>query len=163
MTRCLSIVLALSLSPACGLIFGGMHQSVSVQSNPLGAVLLTSPTTQNYTTPAVLRLERDQSYVLTLSAPGYTSQTVEIKKHVRAGMVVLDILLGVIPVIVDAATGGWYGLSPDMNAVTLAKTTAESGPDEIRILVGRFKGDDRRLALSSSGPVTGTLTVTAAD
>lgn len=35
-----------------------------------------------------------------------------------AGWIVLDVLAGLVPIIVDAATGAWYGLDQDnVNAV----------------------------------------------
>ncbi|WP_291988081.1 hypothetical protein [Luteitalea sp.] len=52
-------------------------------------------------TPTSLSLERKNNDVLEFSAPGYTTQRVGVQKSLRGGIVVLDILGGVLPVIVE--------------------------------------------------------------
>ncbi|MCZ2846084.1 MAG: hypothetical protein O2U61_06290, partial [Candidatus Bathyarchaeota archaeon] len=41
---------------------------------------------------------------------GYKPKSVQINNKVGAGWVVLDIVLGLVPVVIDAATGAWYSL-----------------------------------------------------
>jgi hypothetical protein len=42
----------------------------------------------------------------------------DISNHVGAGWVVLDVICGVLPVVVDAVTGSWYSLDQtNINAV----------------------------------------------
>lgn len=125
----------------CGLIFGGSRQVVRLTSSPDGAKVVSTPLTSDATTPSSLSLERKNNYTLTFSAPGYSSKNVELQKSVRGGIVVLDILCGLVPVIIDAATGGWYELSPDLVSVTLTKTSADvAGPDQIDIQVALTNG-----------------------
>lgn len=149
MTRYLPIVLCVSIASAnCGLVFGGSRQVVRVDSSPTAAKIVTAPLTQDYTTPASMSLERKKSYALTISKDGYTPRTIEIQRHVRAGMVVLDIVFGLVPLIVDAATGGWYGLSPKESTVTLDKVNANvDGPQSFSVTVFA-KGVSDRLDLS---------------
>lgn len=130
------LLLALPTLSGCGLVFGGSRQVVRLTSSPDGAKVVTNPVTADSTTPSSISLERKNNYTLTFSAPGYTSKNVELQKGIRGGIVVLDILFGLVPVIIDAATGGWYGLSPDLVSVTLTKTSADVvGPDQIQIEV----------------------------
>jgi hypothetical protein len=94
-------------------------------------------------TPTALQLERKSNYTLTFSAPGYLPQKVELRRSIRGGIVVLDVLLGVVPVVVDAATGAWYRLSPDALDVCLLKVDASvAGPDRIDVSFALQPGRD---------------------
>jgi hypothetical protein len=138
---------------ACGLVFGGSRQTIQANSSPSGAKITTAPATATLTTPASISLERKKDYSLTFSMPGYSSSDVQVVHHVRAGIVVLDILFGLVPVIVDAATGAWNGLSPNMISTTLTKTAMIDGPQTIRIGIRVQRGEDATgLSIQSSTP-----------
>jgi len=137
-----SFVLVVTLSSsACGLVFGGTRQMIRVESTPNGASVVTDPSTTTYATPASFSLQRNRSYAMTVSAPGYTSRTIEIQRSIRAGIVVLDIVFGLVPVVVDAATGAWYKLSPEHNTVVLERLAADvDGPEHVVVTVRRETG-----------------------
>src|SRR5438552_15949396 len=118
---------------ACGLIFGGSRQTIQANSSPPGTTVTTAPPTATLTTPAAVSLERKKDYTLTFTKAGYTAADVQVAHHVRGGIIVLDILFGLVPVIVDAATGAWNSLSPTMVNVTLTKTAMVDGPPTIRV------------------------------
>jgi hypothetical protein len=44
---------------------------------------------------------------------GCEAKTFTLTNHVEVGWVILDVIFGLIPVIVDAATGSWYVLDQD--------------------------------------------------
>lgn len=117
------------------MIFGGSRQVVRTTSSPDGALVVTNPMTSEYKTPTSLSLERKNNYTLTFSYPGYSTVNFELQKEMRVGIVVADVLLtGLIGVIVDAATGSWYKLSPETAHVTLTKVNASvPGPDQIHV------------------------------
>jgi hypothetical protein len=145
-TRRVAAVLLLAVVPAvsgCGLVFGGTRQVVRANSSPDGATIATTPTTADYKTPSSMSLERKNNYTLTFSMPGYTSEKFELQKSIRGGIVVLDIVLGLVPVIVDAATGAWYKLSPDVATVTLNRAGPGSGPEQIQVSITMKPTDDR--------------------
>src|SRR5207302_8490451 len=102
---------------ACGLIFGGTRQTIQANSSPPGTTVTTAPPTATLTTPAAVSLERKKDYTLTFTKAGYTPADVQVAHHVRGGTIVLDILFGLVPVIVDAATRAWYSLSPTMTSL----------------------------------------------
>ncbi len=106
-----SLALLLPVLSGCGLIFGGSRQTIQANSSPSGATIKTAPLTATLTTPASVSLERKKDYTLTFSKDGYTSADVQVSHHVRGGIIVLDILLGLVPVIVDAATENTNQLS----------------------------------------------------
>lgn len=152
MTKSLVLVTAFLLS-GCGAIMHGSRQNISVQSSPQGATIQTTPATGTFTTPTNLVLERKHSYVLTFTTAGYTAGTFNIQNNISVGVVVADVLLtGLIGVIIDAATGAWYNLTPEAATVTLTKTGNGEGPDVIQVLVTPTA--DGKLSVTSTSPVT---------
>jgi hypothetical protein len=139
--KALSTLAALLLT-GCGAIMHGPRQSIEVQSAPTGVKLETNPATGSFTTPTTLNLERKNSYVLTFTSPGYNPATANITNGIGTGTLVADIFLGLVGVIVDAATGSWYGLNPETVNVTLTRATAGSdGPQEIHIQLRDVDGN----------------------
>jgi hypothetical protein len=58
---------------------------------------------------------------------------------------------GLLGVVVDAATGAWYKLSPETAVVSLTKLVAAgAGPDSIQVYV-TTKGKDLRVESSAPG------------
>jgi hypothetical protein len=123
------VVAALSLSSlsACGALFNGGPANVTVNSNPAGAEVWVDGTNRGVT-PATLQLAKNQNHTVTLRRPGYQETTVNLTKKVSATYVILDVLGGLIPIIIDAATGSWYVLNTDEVNVDLQQSgTAMSG------------------------------------
>lgn len=127
------VAAAMSLS-ACGALFNGGPQNVMVSSNPAGAEVWVDGTNRGIT-PATLQLSKDQNHTVTLRRAGYQEQTVTINRRLSSTYLILDILGGLVPVIVDAATGSWYVLSTDNVNVNMdGSSTAMSGqltPDQL--------------------------------
>jgi hypothetical protein len=75
-----------------------------------------------------------------------------IHNGIGPGTLVADILLGLVGVIVDAATGAWYGLSPENGSVTLVRIGGnENDADAIHIAIGATKSDGQ-VTIRSSAP-----------
>ena len=145
-TVCLLVVTLMG----CGAILQGTRQTIQANSAPSAATIAVSPTNEEYTTPASMSLERKNNYVLTFSKEGYTSAKFNIQKKLSGGMLVLDVLFtGLLGVIVDAATGAWYNLSPEVASVSLERLGAIGGPEEILVRI-RLKGDT--LCIESDEP-----------
>jgi len=70
------------------------------------------------TAPLQLESKSDKTYHIEFRKQGYENRTVILNKSVGAGWIVLDVIFGLVPVIVDAATGDWYKL--DQTHVTTA-------------------------------------------
>ncbi len=161
-SRAVSLVLIGLLLPSlagCGTIFGGTREIITAQSSPGAAAVATVPITVTYTTPASMSLERKHSYVLTFSAEGYGSAEFQIRHEMRVGILVADVLLtGLIGVVVDAITGGWYKLEPKTAIVTLERAAANEGPDqdtiEVAITIQENKeGREVEIQASAAGVV----------
>lgn len=145
--------------PGCGVIFGGTSETISIASSPDGADVEVAQSGGESgfqrTTPTEIDLKRKHDYVVTFQKEGYETRTAEIKHSLRAGVLIGDILLGVVPIIVDAATGAWHGLSPDRIDVTLQQSEAamvDSGPDEIHVQMSK-NGNGSSYEVEADEPV----------
>lgn len=139
----------------CGAMFGGTTQLIRVDSSPPGAKIRTSPPSGEYSTPASMSLERKSNYTLTFEKEGYSPAKFEIQHRLRGGIVALDVLAGLLGVVVDAATGAWYKLVPDVVNVSLTKVGLIDGPEKIDIRVEIAQGQTRQsdvLRVTSSEP-----------
>ena len=90
--------------------------AVNVNSNPTGAQVLVDDRVVGNTP---LRIEVDPKKVeaITLRQEGCDDITVPLTRSTGAGWVILDILTGLVPVVIDAITGKWTSLNPkDINA-----------------------------------------------
>lgn len=125
MKKIVLVVAAMSVS-ACGALFNGGPANVAVSSNPAGAEVWVDGTNRGVT-PMTLSLAKNQNHTITLRRAGYGEATATVNRKLSTGYLILDILGGLLPVIVDAATGSWYVLDTNNVNVNLPTTTAMSG------------------------------------
>ena len=97
---------------SCATIFKGSTDDVSFSSDPSGAKVYVNGTLLG-TTPVQLELKSKNSYTIEFKKEGYETRTVLLNNSVGAGWIVLDVLFGLVPIIVDAATGNWYSLDQE--------------------------------------------------
>lgn len=127
----------------CGVIFGGTTETIRIDSAPQGARIVAQPPVGTSTTPTSIELPRKDSYIVTATLDGYEPAELVIRRNMRGGILVLDILTGLIGVVVDAATGGWWNLSPDEATLVLVQRDASlDGPDEVRVELGMDDSED---------------------
>lgn len=121
----LSFVGVLTLALAgCGALFNAGPAQVTFNSEPSGAEVLIDGNRYG-TTPLVVDLSKKDSYAVTFRRDGYEEQVRTITSKVSGTYVVLDVLFGLVPVIIDAATGSWYVLDKDDVAVSLEQTSGQ--------------------------------------
>ncbi len=102
---------------SCATLFKGSTDSVNFSSDPAGAKVYVNGTLLGKT-PFELELKSNKTYTLEFKKDGFETRTVKLNNSVGAGWIVLDVLGGLVPVIIDAATGNWYSLDQDhVNAV----------------------------------------------
>ncbi len=150
---CFALALAMS-SSGCGVILGGTTKTISVTSSPSEARLTTEPLTGSFTTPATLVLNRKTAYTLVVWKEGYQEAQFPIIKSMRVGPLIADILLGLVGVIVDAATGGWWDLKPADAAITLVRLDDDvDGPAIIEVTISKDAGDGSPIRVDASEAV----------
>lgn len=91
----------------CATLFGPKTHTLSVKSTPEKAEVYINGERMG-ATPVVLELDPQKTYSIEYRKEGYKPITKIVKGQVGVKWIVLDILGGVIPVVVDAATGNWY-------------------------------------------------------
>jgi hypothetical protein len=94
---------------SCATLFKGTSEEVRFGSEPQKAEVWVNGAKMGET-PISLKLESKKTYTIEFRKEGYKPVTRTITNHVGAGWIILDVLAGLIPVIVDAATGAWYSL-----------------------------------------------------
>jgi hypothetical protein len=130
MTKALALaaLVALSALSGCGTILHGPHEDLEIRSRPEKAQVWIDGVQQGET-PTKVALAVNTSHVVVIKAPGYKDQTVRTDSMLNAGYVAIDILLALVPVIVDAATGSWYKLAPSpMNVILQPEGAAAPSP-----------------------------------
>lgn len=111
------IAVAAFIFNGCAIIFKGTKEEVSFDSGP-GAAEVYVNGAKVGVTPCRVQLKSKEEYTIEFRKEGYQTKSIRISNSVGAGWVVLDILGGLIPVIIDAATGAWYYLDQtSVNAV----------------------------------------------
>ncbi len=82
-------------------------------------------------TPAVLQLKRKENHVVAIELEGYQPYSATFTRSVSGWVVGNLVFGGLIGLVVDAATGGLYKLSPEQIAATLGQTGAVDKIDDV--------------------------------
>ncbi len=104
----------------CATLFKGINDEVKFGSEPQKAEVWANGAKMGET-PVTLKLESKKTYQIEFRKEGFKTETRTITNHVGVGWVILDVLGMLIPVIVDAATGAWYGLDQKNVDAVLSK------------------------------------------
>lgn len=111
---------------SCATITRGVHEKLSVTSDPSGANVSLSTGEKGITPTKFVKMRRTEPFSVTVSKPGYVSQTVRVESKLGgtggAAMAGNVILGGAIGMGVDAGTGAYNSLYPNPVAVTLVPT-----------------------------------------
>lgn len=107
-----SIVTLIVLLTGCATLFAPKTHPLAISSEPFGADVYVNGFKMG-TTPVELSLKADKSYNIEFRKEGYQSVTRVVNTKVGAGWIILDVLGGLIPVVIDAATGAWNQLDQD--------------------------------------------------
>jgi PEGA domain len=103
-----SLILAggiLSLS-GCAAILGSSEKNFDLHSSPQGAEVYLDGARLG-TTPVKARLDNHKTHTFVYRKKGYKDTSCTLVKGTGGGWVVLDILFGLVPVVIDAATDKW--------------------------------------------------------
>ncbi len=122
--KILSIVLICIYLSSCATLFKGTKQEVSFRSDPQRAEVHVNGIRMGET-PLTLKLVTKKTYAIEFKIEGYKPKSVQINNKIGAGWIVLDILAGLFPIIIDAATGAWYSLDQKNIDAVLEKQQKE--------------------------------------
>jgi len=112
---------------SCATITRGVHEKLSVMSDPPGADVKLSTGEHGITPAKFVKLRRTEPFTVTVSKSGYTPQIVRVESKfggtggtAMAGNVLLG---GAIGLGVDAGTGAYNSLYPNPVSVHLVPTS----------------------------------------
>lgn len=126
MLRKLIILVCFLAVFGCATIITGTRQSILVESHPSGAKAAVDG--YDTKTPGLLVLKkRNQPYIIRVSKRGYHGETVTIGSKLQPWFWGNILFGGFIGMIVDAATGAMWNLTPPSIMVSLEKS--ESGEE----------------------------------
>ena len=113
----LFIALAAALS-GCASVFNDTSPPVTITSEPADADVTVDG---HYIgkTPITTELSTKTSHQVKIEKDGYQGRTTFIQSNTGALWVVLDVLFGLVPIIIDAATGDWAELETENVNVVL--------------------------------------------
>lgn len=106
---------------SCATIFKGSTDAVNFTSEPSGANVYINGMNMGKA-PIQLELKSNKTYNIEFKLEGHETRNVILNNSVGAGYIVLDILFGLVPIIVDAATGDWYSLDQEHVNMILEKS-----------------------------------------
>jgi hypothetical protein len=104
--RCPTFLVAVLLLTGCASIFGSSSKLFDLQSAPGGADVYLDGVRLG-TTPVQVKLDNHKTHTFTYRLDGYKEASCTLEKGTGGGWVVADILMGLVPVIIDAATNSW--------------------------------------------------------
>jgi hypothetical protein len=133
----LGIAMALS---SCATVIRGVHEDLKVVSNPSGADVILS-TGEKGITPATFVKRRRTSFQVTVSKPGYYSQTVTVRSKASstgAAATAGNVATMGVGVAVDAGTGAWDSLYPNPVSVQLVPQPGEHPARQKRLAQGGY-------------------------
>ncbi len=108
------------LTSGCATVFKKNTQSIDVYSTPSGADVYLNGQLVD-TTPATIFVNGTVHQTLELRMDGYQSQVVVLTSSVGVGWVVIDVIFGAFPVVIDAVTGNWNSIDKKTVKTTLEK------------------------------------------
>lgn len=104
--RAIALAGIMMLSSGCAAIFGTKQKDFNLQSTPPGAEVFVDGNRVG-STPVKVKLSNQKEHAFVFKKEGYKDATCTLVRGTGAGWVVLDILGGIVPVVIDAATGSW--------------------------------------------------------
>lgn len=104
----------------CATFFKGTNSYLGMLSNPTGAEVFINGKYMGIT-PLKLKLSSKTSYSIEFRKEGYKTISRVVTNKVGGAWIILDILAGFVPIIIDALTGAWCQLDKTNVDVKLKK------------------------------------------
>jgi len=118
-TAAVALLALVSTGIGCGTLFNAKKKTIMFSTEPSGANILIDGNRVG-ATPYQMELENGKNYTVTFRLDGHQDVSCMIGNTVGAGWVILDILGGVLPIVIDAVTGDWQSLDKSVCTATLA-------------------------------------------
>ena len=117
-TTLIGILLLSTISTGCATLFGPDNHPLTIGSEPSGADIYINGF-RTGSTPMVLNLKPNKPYIIEFRKEGFAKTTTFIDTKIDTKWIVLDVLGGLIPVVIDATSGAWNKFDQDVINVIL--------------------------------------------
>jgi len=106
----------------CGALFLASEKQFPLYSSPEAAEVWIEGRRVGIT-PMEFELDNKKNHLITFKKEGFDDISCRLNSSVSPGIVVLDVLAGFVPLIIDAVTGEWKRIPKDECFVTLSPKT----------------------------------------
>ncbi len=117
---CIVLICSLSFYGCAAILDGGNMTTVNCNSEPQGAKVFANGNFVG-TTPAAAHVDKRKDQLFEFKLDGYQTATQMVTTSAGAGWIIVDVICGLIPVIIDAATNSWMGLDQGYVSVSMDK------------------------------------------
>ncbi len=118
LTKCVVLSAVALAVLGCATILNDTSPPVRIGSEPAGADVYVDGNLLGRT-PAVIELSTKSSHTVVFRKEGYADRTYLLQTHTGALWVILDVLSGLVPIVIDLVTGDWQELNEDNINVVL--------------------------------------------
>ena len=118
MKATLTLALGMVALAGCATLFNEDTKAIGLVSVPAAAEVWID-NVQRGVTPLTLNLDNHTSHTVTFRKDGHRDVVCNLSATTETKWIVLDVLGGLIPIIVDASTGAWKSVEQDSCNVTL--------------------------------------------
>jgi len=123
--RHLTLAAAALVLAGCATLLNSSTRTIALGSTPTEAEVWIDGVRRGVT-PMSLDFDNHQSHRVIFRKEGYDDAVCELTASVGTVWVILDVLAGLVPVVVDAATGEWKSLDQGVcNAVLPVRNSRE--------------------------------------
>ena len=148
------LFLPLLFFTSCATITRGVHDKLTVTSDPSGANVILSTGERGVTPAKFVKERKTEPFTVTVSKPGYVPQTVKVESKfggTGGGAMAGNLILGgAIGIGVDAGTGAYKSLYPNPVSVRLVPTSKSKTSE--RSTTTKSTEEPRAKARSSPAP-----------
>lgn len=109
----------------CAAVLGSKEKHFDLQSSPQGAEVFLNGNRLG-TTPVKVKLSNQATHTFVFKKEGYKDATCTLSRGTGAGWVVFDVLTGLVPIVIDAATNSWSQTKGKACSGALEPTTTAS-------------------------------------
>ncbi|MGH9560652.1 MAG: PEGA domain-containing protein [Terracidiphilus sp.] len=101
-----ALVAIATICTGCATVLGSKSHDFNFNSTPDGAEVLVDGNPVGVT-PMTVNLSNTQAHSVVFKKKGYADIGCQLGKGTGAGWVIADVVFGVVPLVVDAATNNW--------------------------------------------------------
>lgn len=114
----LFVFLVLLSTSSCGTLLLQNEKDITLTTSPDAAEVWIQGVRMGIT-PMQIKLDNRSSHLITFRKEGHSDVSCQLNATVHGGIVVLGVITGLVPVIIDAATGGYKRIPRDTCIATL--------------------------------------------